>query len=402
MKKVKYTNITIDGELLEELHVFYDNEGNLIVLPLLFSMDLTLTGTVFSFKTISSKDRFKTSEFKEKTILTRCDVSNNTETTYLGHLLKYLEYCEYNSLPDDELEHCTEIADNEDISLFLNNEYPDKIAKYSTLKGMKSAITAYYNFLTHLGITNQRSIKIKKEVRKNLLEKEAQNFQIKYIHSRSINELLLASKTKADNLIIQCGYRLGLRAKECAGLILHGKDGLCELVEQYKKEEKDTSRYPIRTEYFEYQLKSKYTKGGKSRLLYIPRNMMRDIESYIATEREDIVELSKYPEPNGLLLNAANSHFGKAISTKHASTVFRHLKNIVTNLKEYHSFHCLRHTFATLLYDKKIKEGEGKNDAIREVANALGHALDRNGNVYKTTIRYIVMRDYMSIVERAA
>ena len=402
MKKVKYTNITIEGELFEELHVFYDNEGNLVVLPLLFSIDLARTGTVFSFKTISSKDRFKTSVFREETVLTRCDVSQTTETTYLGHLLKYLQYCESNSLPDDELEHCTEISDNEDISFFLNHEYPDQIAKYTTLKGMKSAITAYYNFLTYLGITNQRSIKIKKEVRKKLLEKEAQNFQIKYIRSSTVNELLLASKTKADNLVIQCGYRLGLRAKECAGLVLHGKSGLNGLIEQYKKEENDTSRYPTRTEYFEYQLKSKYTKGGKSRLLYIPRSMMRDIESYVATERADIVELSKYPEPDGLLLNAANSHFGKAISTKHASTVFRKLKLVVTSVKEYHSFHCLRHTFATLFYDKKIKEGEGKNDALRGVANALGHALDRNGEPYKTTTRYVVMRDYMNIVEKAA
>ena len=203
-------------------------------------------------------------------------------------------------------------------------------------------------------------------------------------------------------MVIQCGYHLGLRAKECAGLILNGKGGLSELIEQYKKEEKDTSSYPIRTEYFEYQLKSKYTKGGKSRLLYIPRNMVRDIESYIATERADIIALSKYPEPNGLLLNAAKSHFGKAISTKHASTVFRQLKTNVTALKEYHSFHCLRHTFATLLYDKKIKEGQGKNDAIREVANALGHALNKYGDAYKTTVRYIVMRDYMNIVEKAA
>ncbi|AIY66105.1 tyrosine-type recombinase/integrase [Pseudoalteromonas piratica] len=402
MKKVKYKNITIEGEHFEELHVFYDNEGNLVVLPLLFSIDLTRTGSVYSFKKISSKDRFKTSEFEEKTVLIRSDISRNTETTYLGHLLKYLEYCESNSLPDDDLEHCTEIADNEDISLFLNHEYPNQIEKYTTLKGMKAAIAAYYNFLTHLGITNQRSIRIKKEVRKKLLEKEAYNFQIKYIHSNLINELLLAPKTKADNLIIQCGYRLGLRAKECAGLVLHGKDGLNEIVERYKKEENDTSLYPIKTEYFEYQLKSKYTKGGKSRFLYIPRNMIRDIEAYIETERADIVALSKYPEPDGLLLNASNSHFGKAISTKHASTVFRHLKSIVSSLNEYHSFHCLRHTFATLLYDKKIKEGNGKNDALREVANALGHSLDRNGDAYKTTTRYVVMRDYMNIVEKAA
>ncbi len=402
MKKVKYTNITIDGELFEELHVFYDNEGNLVVLPLLFSIDLARTGSVFSFKKISTRGRFKNSEFEEKTILTRYDVSSNTETTYLGHILRYLEYCESNSLPDDELEHCTELADNEDISLFLNHEYPDQISTYTTLKGMKSAIAAYYNFLTYLGITNQRSIRIKKEVRKKLLDKEANNFQIKYLNSSSINELLLASKSKADNLIIQCGYRLGLRAKECAGLILHGKDGLNELIKQYREEEDDASRYPVRTEYFEYQLKSKYTKGGKSRFLYIPRKMMRDIELYKETERADIVALSKFPEPDTLLLNASNGYLGKAISTKHASTVFRHLKTIISSLKEYHSFHCLRHTFATLLYDKKIKEGNGKNDALREVANALGHSLDRHGNAYKNTTRYIVMRDYMNIVEKAA
>jgi site-specific recombinase XerD len=399
MRKVKYSNINIGGEILKELYVFYDNKGNLALLPLLFSINLAKTGEVFVDKIISTRDRQKNSEFVTEKSLEKSEISLHTESTYLGHILKFLEYLEGNSLPGDELEHRSELVDDEDISYFLNGVYPKNITTLSSVKGMKSALTAYFNFLTYLGISKHKSIKVDKETRSIMLTKESENFQIKYIKSNIINELLLATKTKADNLIIQCGYKLGLRARECAGLILTGDNGLKELIEEYKDEEENIGKYPIVTEYFLYMLRSKYTKGGKSRLLYIPRSMMRDIESYIETERADIVTNSKHGDSDTLILCAAKNYYGKPISTKHASTVFRRLKKAVTNLEEHHTFHCLRHTFATQLYDNKINKGEGKNEALRHVAIRLGHSLDRNGNASTNTVRYIEMRDYMLIAE---
>jgi site-specific recombinase XerD len=401
MRKVKYSNINIGGEILKELHVFYDDKGNLVLLPLLFSIHLARTGEVFVDKIISTRDRQKGSDFVTAKSLEESEVSIHTESTYLGHILKFIEYLEGNSLPGDELEHHSEVADDDDISYFLNDIYPNNVTTLSSVKGMKSALTAYFNFLTYLGLSKHKSIKVNKATRSVMLTKESQNFQIKYIKSAVISELLLATKTKADNLIIQCGYKLGLRARECAGLLLTGNDGLQKLVDQYNDEEKNRSKHRIVTEVFVYTIRSKYTKGGKPRLLYIPRSMMRNIESYIETERADIVKNSSYGNPETLIICAARNHYGKPISTKHASTVFRRLKETVTNLEKHHTFHCLRHTYATLLYDNKINKGEGKNEALRHVAIRLGHSLDRNGNAGTNTVRYIEMRDYMLVVDNS-
>ncbi len=146
-----------------------------------------------------------------------------------------MQYLEDSSLPGDDLEHHSECSDDLNISHFINSEYPENVATYTSVTGMSAALSAYFNFLAYYGLTEQKSFQVEKETKRAMLTKESENFKIKYIKSSVINELLLCTPTQSDNLIIQCGYKLGLRAKECRGLNLLGEDGLQKLVEQYTR-----------------------------------------------------------------------------------------------------------------------------------------------------------------------
>lgn len=403
MKKVKLTDVSIDKHTFNELYVFYDSNDELVILPLLFSLHLCKTGEVFVDKIISTRDRKKNSEFVTEKSLEVSAVSDNTISTYLGHLLTFLQYIEDQTLPGDNLVNETEEIDDDFINFFLNSVYPNQVTTLDSVKGMESSLKAYFNFLTYLGVNTHKSLKVKKETRKKMLEKESENFSIKYIRSSYINSLILASESLSDEIIIRLGFEVGLRASECAGLILDGDKGLSLLIEQYEKEqralEEQSEKYPMITETFEYVLQARFTKGSKSRVIFIPRSLMALISKYEKTERSDLLTLSGTKDSGTLLLCPANSHLGQPISKKYATTVFRRLKEKVPELKSFHTFHCLRHTFATRLYDKKIMVGEGKNEALRHVAIRLGHALSMTGDATNTTIRYVFMREYMLSVE---
>lgn len=405
MKKVKLTDVTINKHTYSELYVFYDNNNELVILPLLFSLHLCKTGEVFVDRVLSTRDRKKNSRFVTEKSLVESAISDNTISTYLSHLLSFLQYIEDQTLPGDNLVNQSELIDDDFINFFLNSVYSNRVTTLDSLKGMKSSLLAYFNFLTNLGINSHKSLKITKNTRRRMLEKESENFSIKYVRSSYINSLILASESLSDELIIRFGFELGLRASECTGLLLEGPDGLSPLIEQYEKEqdalEKQLETFPMITETFEYVLRGRYTKGGKSRVIFIPRSLIALISKYKKTERDDLLELSGINRVSTLLLCRAASHLGQPISKKYATTVFRRLKQNVPELKSYHTFHCLRHTYATRLYDQKIRAGEGKNEALRHVAIRLGHALSIIGEATSTTIRYVFMRDYMLSVERA-
>lgn len=404
MKKIKIKDICLDKHHFNELYVFYDDNNELVLLPLLFSIHLCKTGEVFVDKIISTRDRKKNSTFVTEKMLTTSSISNNTISTYLGHLLTFLQYIEDQTLSGDSLINETYDISDEFLNYFLNFEYPQRVSTLDSVHGMESALKSYFNFLTYLGVNTHKSLKIDRNTKRLMLEKESKNFQIKYIRSSYISSLLLNCESISDELIIKFGYELGLRASECAGIMLNGIGGLSDLVTKYEMEQEaiKTERFAVVTSVFDYVLRGRYTKGGKSRVLYIPRTLMGLISRYKNTERKDLLELSAKPEANSLMLCPSNSHLGLPISKKYATTLFRRLKAKVKALRPFHTFHCLRHTFATRLYDERLKAGDGKNDALLHVAIKLGHALSAKGNFSQTTIRYILMRNYMLSVEEAA
>lgn len=405
MKKVKLTDITIDKHTYNELYVFYNDNDELVILPLLFSLHLCKTGEVFVDKVISTRDRKKNSAFVTEKSLETSSISDNTISTYLGHLLTFLQYIEDNTFPGDNLVNETEEIDDDFINFFLNSVYPNQVITLDSVTGMESSLKAYFNFLTYLELNTHKSLKLTKNTRRQMLEKESENFAIRYIRSSYINSLILASESLSDEIIIRLGFEVGLRASECTGLTIGGDQGLAPLIDKYETEQKtleeQLEKFPLITGNFEYVLRARYTKGGKSRVIFIPRSLMALISRYKKTEREDLLTLSSVEDSGTLLVCPANSHRGLSISKKYATTVFRRLKEKVPELKSFHSYHCLRHTFATRLYDKKIMVGEGKNDALRHVAIRLGHALSKTGDANDTTIRYVLMRDYMLSIEGA-
>jgi integrase len=230
-----------------------------------------------------------------------------------------------------------------------------------------------------------------------MAEKDDRHKKINYICRKDRVALLEKCKSKRDRLIIRMGYEVGLRASENTGIVLgehkaknNKHSGLFALFDELHENKKKMS--------FEFTLNGKYTKGGKTRTIYFSRELLMDMYDYYMTERS-VIEKESGIKCMTLFVRSDREGKGFPISSSHASSLFRKLKDKCKHINKAQSYHDLRHSFATELYHSELLNPSGhetrsESAALIVVGERLGHVPGSNA-----TKMYIRLRRVMESLE---
>lgn len=397
MKRITLKNFTYNNQRFDTLEAIIDDNGRVILLPLLFATYLATVGNTIQFVQIDRNGQYLR-EMREK------PVAPHTARSYMAHLFKFL--CYINQLAKDHPEmsvHQTNRGDSQFVNDYINNVlvYQFKIA---SLDEHCSALTAFYNFLAFMNISAPLELKVIRKARQAAAEISEKPHVIRYVSKQKRSDLLLACNSKCERLILRMGFEVGLRSSENCGLLIKkGNNERGYLLELFKKLDLPESANQGE---FEYVLHGKYTKGGRTRRIYFKRELLVAMRDYYLTERAAITAKAGI-DPNELFLRVApNSQiYGTAITARHASNIFSNRQKSVAGLDPNLGYHSLRHTFGTELFylEQKSKDGRetrSQSAALLVVACRLGHKIGRDGLAPATTTRYIRMCEQMLEIER--
>ena len=394
MKRELFRNVVIDEVPIEKVNVFYDDEGEVIVLPSLWLLQLSIKQEVWGWRmngefsrqgSSINRRRAKnvTKEFKPQTVV------ENTLDNYIGHVYKLLNYISKN--PKLNV-HRTENLTTRYLNYYLNDVLPEQLDSSESLRSHQSAISAYCNFLCAIGIwriDQNRPTTINRKTRKYMADKRTRPRKISYIPRYEFNDLIRECSSQRDKLLLRMGYEVGLRTEENTGLELHdyrSHKGLLSLFDELDSK-------PHKMEW-EYILRGKYTKGGKTGTIYFNRELLSAMREYYNSERklhtedleEDCPTLFVRYDPEGM---------GKAISSEQGSNTFRSVKERLPHVNQILSYHDLRHSFATQLYHEELKNPSGQENRSESAALEVVRSRLRHKEGSKTVFRYIRLHQQM-------
>jgi integrase len=380
---------------------FIDEHLEVILLPSFFAHFLCERQIVYTKEKKIDKKGFTSESFK------RNNVSTSTVKIILNRLHLFLNWIEQGS---NFKEHLS-IRNHHTISEKILQSYINEVLILDYKKSSESvkqnimALDAYFNYLTVAGFSNTKDIfieyRLKEQARDNLQTRNA----VKYITPELRSILYRNTSSIRDELLLKTGAELGLRSKENCGLLMNDyttgckkRLGLLSLFQMMKNE-------PSKMK-FEYYLQGKHAKSvrhgsGKSRVLHISRELLLRMEEYKENERVE-------SNSNSFFLNDSPSNSGSPISESRATSVFSSVRSKVIEqqeqkllplsgqmLEESHTYHVLRHSFATDHFYKLAKKYNMPFDNVTStsavylaVAKLMGHnAADKSAPI--TTRIYI-------------
>lgn len=378
--------------------VFFDSNNCILLLPTLFSLHTSRTGKVFSFYSYLDENGVAQRRSSLETL------SPTTINIYTNRLHQFLNW-----LSDyDKKNGTSRLATHNNLPAELvNKEYID--SHLCIVKGAGKAATThheaslqhYYNYLCSAGLSTYKRINHSPKLNTTIEKNTKARTSLKYL-SRPLRLFLYENATSLrDEILLRNGGELGLRTRENTGLLLNDFDfrgkreqGLKSLwLEMQTNKEKRSFRYLLRGQY----TKGFRGKGGKSREIFIPRHLLQMYKRYFDRERPTT-------RATTLLVNNAENANGTTIRTNKGSDVFARLRRVamekqrnkteasdIQMLETDHTYHCLRHSFAT---DKFVQfciedgtlvdEASSDSRAFLRVARLMGHSVNA-----KTTANYI-------------
>lgn len=399
MDKILLRNVTIAGENFDKLYVFQDDNGAVIMLPLLWTIHLSKTNSIYGWHTIS-KGAAGLLLAGKATITENFEAriaSENTIDNYVGHFFKLLHYVNdlHKSKGTPSVHHTHEIN-----SIFLNHYLNDFLANHlnsvASLSAHQAAISAYFNFLFSLRIKDRLFTTIPRKTLQKIAERDTREKKINYVSRSDRAALLRTCNSQRDRLILRMGYEVGLRTEENTGLLLEKHNakskthqGLLDLFDELDTQPTKLS--------FEYLLNGKYTKGGKSRNIYFDRELLTSLRHYYLNERKVIVDQAK-TSCDTLFVKSDVQGRGQSITHRTASEIFTNARERIPYMNSKLGYHDLRHTFATELYHRELYSPSGhetrsESAALLVVQQRLGHASE------SSTKRYIRLRMQMLAIE---
>lgn len=392
-------------------NVFFNSDNCVLLLPTFFSLHTSRTGKVFSFHSYLDEN----GEAQRRSVLET--LSPTTRNIYINRLHQFLNW-----LSDYDKENGTShLATHNNLPAeLINKEYIDNHlcivmgAGKPAVAHHEAAIQHYYNYLCATRLSTYKYIhhspKLNTAIEKNTKARTA----LKYL-SGPLRLFLYENATSLrDEILLRNGGELGLRTRENLGLLLNDFDfggkkeqGLKSLwLEMQTNKEKRSFRYLLQGQY----TKGAQGRGGKSREIFIPRHLLQMYKRYFDLERPTTAT-------NTLLVNNAANANGTPIRTNKGSDVFASLRDIVMEkqcngteasdiqmLETDHTYHCLRHSFATDKFVQfcnedgtPIEEASSDSRAFLRVARLMGHSLSA-----KTTARYIQLAVDKQFIEKEA
>lgn len=393
MHRLTLKNTRIGDNDYSKLHLIFDDEQQVILLPLLFAAYLDKTGLNIVFQRID--------DGTPRTVMSKRNISAKSIDSYIAHLYKFLFYInELSKTQNTPGVQETFKCDDNFVNHYLNSVLIEKYG-VTSLEEHCAALLSYFNFLAFLEIRPPLTLEIYRGSRQLAAQVNERPIFTRYISTKSRFELLLACRSKCERLIMRTGFELGLRSAENCGLLLQYKQNkkgfLLELFEKL-----NDPQFQNQNE-FPYTLKGMYTKRGRSRVIFIKRELLAAMYDYYRTERAEIIANSNN-NPDSLFLRADRRFAGTAITARHASNVFCKRKKAAPGLNHLYSYHTLRHCFGTELFHAELQDKEGRETrsqsaALIVVAQRLGHKIGKNGLAPQTTTRYIRMRIKMLEIE---
>lgn len=335
------------------------------ILPCIFSHSLTEKRIVWELKYLSDgARRIKQAELVERS------VSSNTIEEILSELKKFLLWVERYAV------------EKETISLETHYNFPPELLNHyinhvlirehnkseEMAKKSLSSLRAYYNYLTCHGFTNRKDLAITKDSLSIARQNTNHRGVVKYLSPALRAQLYANARTLRDECILRAGGSCGIRRKENIGFLLQdfvvGNKKYKGLKTLFQEMEAEPTQ-----EKFEYYLQGKYSKarrhsGGRSRMLYIPRETLLRFKCYFEEERPDVAV-------DNLFVTEPSSSYIKSISESRVTHAFSYAREQVLKkqsegllpdhmdlLEEKHSYHILRHSFGTdTFYDAAQESG---------------------------------------------
>ncbi|TPV52904.1 site-specific integrase [Aestuariibacter sp. GS-14] len=368
------------------IRAFYDSNNDLLILPTLFSLYTSVKGVLH--KTEQKVDR-DTEEVKIS--LKEVSVSSETIYRYMNELSGFLSFLE-SQFQEKALNislHVHENASSDVINYYINEICVKQEGRSSTaISKVVSALDAYYNYLALAHIAEHKSIYVSPTCADLAKENTRKNRAIKYISKRSRSLMLRHADCLLDKLILRCGAELGLRTKENLGLRYHdfeyGKEKRLGIKSLIEEAESNPSK-----QVFEFYLAAKWTKhrrntGGRSRTLYIRRDLLLAMNEYIKKERPSDAS------DNALFIQIEPLVYGLPIPENKGTTVFREVRKKLLGkfgrscgLDVNNRYHHLRHTFGTeKFYELSGGDYRGlspESAVMLEVARLMGHSTNSAG-----------------------
>ena len=400
MGKIEISDFDHDGIKIERFEALLDEDGTPILLPTFFSMFTSKRLQVY--KAVDEK-----SETSQK-IVTRLVLSEISEVTfsqYMSHLNRYLDYCEkfakeHTNAPNI---HMHESAPDEFINGYINEELIGAQGKgQQSAAQAVGALSAYYNYLAHIGIAKVKDLRIYKNYRDTAAKNTFRKRAVKYLTLKTRSTLVNVCNSLRDELLLRMGWEVGLRSKENCGLLLndftYGKNTHKGLKSLFLEMQGDEAK-----EMFDYFLAGHYVKRtgsggpGRSRKIYFNRDLLPRLYEYYVIERPE-------SESDVFFLKTDSKGLGLPINTNTASEVFlARKKELLEKLQqedfdfsihEHNSYHHCRHTFGTnmfyeLLGDQDVDSITAGSAAIITVAKLMGHKMDDPRSRNHVTHMYI-------------
>jgi integrase len=395
MKKVTIQKVTIKEVELTDLGVLLDDDNNVIVLPLIFSVYMNRTGCI---KKVVRKDIKTSGTYEIISEIIDGTILDNSINSYLSHLKVLFTYV--NKLHHEKgtpSVHKTQLISQNFLNHFLNKVLLEEGKSIATIEAYRASFIAYFDFLQYIMIRPSVSLTIHRKTKQSAAENNDKEKPIQYVTKQQRFELLNACNSRAEKLILRLGFEVGLRTSENCGLRLKSDGNLLLLFEQAASPDNEQFE-------FKYYLKGKFTKGGKSRIIILDKELVLAMKDYYETERNDIVVKSEI-KSDMFFLCAANCCLGKDIPIEQGSNVFKRVKNRTWFSDKKLGYHSLRHTFGTELFHDELMSSEGRETrsesaALIVVAQRLGHTFTKHGLAPETTTRYIRMRQEMLHIEQ--
>lgn len=391
--------------------VFFDFDNTVLLLPTFFSLHLSKTGQGFA-----SHSYIDTNGLSQKRFLLE-SLSETTRNIYINRLHQFLNWLS----KYDRKNGTTLLATHNNLPAeFINKEYIETHlciemgSGKSSLIHHEKSLQYYYNYLCDAKVSIYKHIHHSPKFNVALEKNTKVRTALKYLSKPLRLFLYENANSLRDEILLRNGGEVGMRTRENLGLLLN------DFVFGGKKEKGLKSLWldmevNKSQRAFRYFLQGKYSKGsrgrgGKSREIFIPRHLLNLYKRYFEQERPST-------GVDNLLVNNSVNAIGTPIKQNKGSDVFAVTRNIIIvkqnngkeeadiqQLETDHTYHCLRHSFATDKFEEfcdedntSIIDASPDSRAFLRVARLMGHSLNA-----KTTARYIQLAMDKQTIEKQA
>ena len=371
-----------------DLPIFGGPDTLPILYPTWWARKLTHEGQTWSWQTgrgrASERSRALTREsgtpLEE---IVRRPASESTVRTYIEAMRVFLNWLVEESPDDVAAWHHSGLCEKNGIlAKYITHLTNTRMSAASVQKDI-AALNSYYLWLYSVDLASSafRLELSGKQIRTLNAKKSASNTELQYVDEGTYQNMLLHLGER-DQLVFECGYRLGCRTADLQGFYLQSKSplnnrnkkptpGLLDLFEEAKRNPKQMI--------FNFWLMN--SKGAKSRYLYISRELLERMEKYYNGTRKKIVKECGNDEDCLFITDSINAK-GQKIVESHGSNTFKICKRSAGMDDCGLTFHSLRHSFATDQYHSQFERHGNQKNALLHVAELLGHASTSTTEIY--------------------